>query len=791
MANKPINVLFIEDNPGDARLVREMLLEAEGARFKLECLDRLSAGLGRLAEGGIDCVLLDLTLPDSTELDTFERVQTQAPEIPIVIISGLDDEALAIEAVQKGAQDYLVKSYLDSYVLARTIRYAIERKRMEEELERYRGHLEELVKQRAAEVLRTNIELKAEIVERKRAGEALRETADYLDSLMSHASAPIIVWDPEFRIIRFNHAFELLSGYTADEVIGQQLHMLFPKASRDELLSRIARTASGEYWKSVEIPIRRKDGDIRVILWNSANIRSKDGSLPVAIIAQGIDITERKQAEESLRQSEERFRVLFEQAADCILLLEITPEGIPVIRDANNATFRLLGYERDALIGQPVSLIEAAPDASKVIDERRKNVLSGLGTIFEARHRCKDGTIRDFECSVTEMQIGSKTLAISVERDITGRKQAEEALRKSESRYKTLVDNLPQKVFLKDRNMVYVSCNRSFARDLGIDIEEFGGKTDFDFFPKELADQYRADDKRIMESGATEEFDEGYIKDEQGLIVHTVKTPIRDENGEVVGLLGIFWDITEERLAEEKLKKTLEDLERSNKELEQFAYVASHDMQEPLRMVSSYTQLLERRYKDKLDTDANEFIAYAVDGANRMQRLIQDLLAFSRVSSRGKSLTPTDCNAVLGTVRINLSVAIEENNARVTHDELPIVMADDTQLVQVFENLIGNAIKFHSEEPPRIHVSAEKNKKEWIFSIRDNGKGIDPQYHERIFVIFQRLQGKGEYPGTGIGLAICKRIIERHGGRIWVESEPEKGSIFYFTIPVRGGESHE
>lgn len=635
-------------------------------------------------------------------------------------------------------------------------------------------------------------ELEAEIAERKQAEEALGETADYLDSLMSHASAPIIVWDPGFRIIRFNHAFERLSGYTADEVIDQKLYMLFPEASRDESLSKIARTVSGEYWESVEIPILRKDGDIRVALWNSANIHAKNGSLPVATIAQGIDITRRKQTEESLHQSEERFRVLFEQAADCILLLEITPEGIPMIRDANNATFRLLGYERDELIGQPVSFMEAAPDASKVVDERRKNVLSELGTtMFEARHRCKDGTFRDFECSVTEMQIGSKTLAISVERDISERKQAEEALRKSESRYKTLVDNLPQKVFLKDTNMVYVSCNASFARDLGIEIEEFGGKTDYDFFLKELADKYRADDKRIMESGATEEFDEGYIKDEQGLIVHTVKTPIRDENGAVVGLLGIFWDITEQRLAEEKLKKTLEDLEHSNKELEQFAYVASHDLQEPLRMVSSYTQLLERRYKDKLDADAKEFIAYAVDGANRMQRLIQDLLAYSRVSSRGRPLTPADCNAVLGHVHINLSVAIEENSARVTHDELPLVMADETQLVQVFQNLIGNAIKFHAEEPPRIHVSAEKNEKEWIFSVKDNGKGIDPQYHERIFVIFQRLQGKGEYPGTGIGLAICKRIIERHGGRIWVESEPGKGSTFYFTIPVRRGGNHE
>ncbi len=510
-----------------------------------------------------------------------------------------------------------------------------------------------------------------DVTERKRAEEKLARLNLQNELILSSAAEGILGLDLQGNHTFVNPAAARMLGYEVEELLGRPSHSTwhhtkpdgspYPKeeceiytAYRD---GAVHRTSTEVFW--------RKDGTSFPVEYASTPINEQ--GLVAGAVVTFADITERKQAEESLRQSEERFRVLFEQAADCILLLEITPEGIPVIRDANNATFRLLGYERDELIGQPVSLIEAAPDASELVDERRKHVLSRLGTtIFEARHRCKDGTIRDFECSVTEMQIGSKTLAISVERDITERKQAEE-----------------------------------------------------------------------------------------------------------------------------DLKKTLADLERSNKELEQFAYVASHDLQEPLRMVSSYTQLLERRYKDKLDADAKEFIAYAVDGANRMQRLIQDLLAYSRVSSRGRPLTPTDCNAVLGHVRINLSVAIEESNARVTHDELPIVMADETQLVQVFQNLIGNAIKFCSEEPPRIHVSAEKNEKEWIFSVRDNGKGIDPQYHERIFVIFQRLQGKGEYPGTGIGLAICKRIIERHGGRIWVESEYGKGSTFYFTIPVRGGENHE
>ena len=225
-------------------------------------------------------------------------------------------------------------------------------------------------------------ELEAEITGHRQADEALRETTDYFDGLLSHANAPIIVWNPGFRIIRFNHAFERLSGYTAAEVVGQELHMFFPEASRVELLSKIARTTSGEYRESVEIPILRKDGAVRIILWNSANILAKNGTILLATMAQGTDITERKQAEEALRQSEERFRILFEQAADCILQLEITPEGMPVIRDANNATFRLLGYERDELIGQPVSFIEVTPDASEVVDERRQNVLSGKGTII-------------------------------------------------------------------------------------------------------------------------------------------------------------------------------------------------------------------------------------------------------------------------------------------------------------------------------------------------------------------------------------------------------------------------
>jgi PAS domain S-box-containing protein len=248
-------------------------------------------------------------------------------------------------------------------------------------------------------------------------------------------------------------------------------------------------------------------------------------------------------------------------------------------------------------------------------------------------------------------------------------------------------------------------------------------------------------------------------------------------------LIVTFNDITERKKAEEELNDTMTKLFLSNKELEQFAYVASHDLQEPLRMVSSYTQLLAKRYKDKLDTDAHEFIEFAVEGANRMQKLINDLLDFSRLNTRKKMMMITDCNSLLGKVRINLSVMIAEENAVLTNDDLPKVIADETQLMQLFQNLISNGIKYHGDNSSHVHVSAKEEKSEWIFSIKDNGIGIENEFHERIFGIFQRLHSKEEYSGTGIGLAICKRIIDRHGGRIWLESEKDKGTIFYFTIP--------
>lgn len=242
--------------------------------------------------------------------------------------------------------------------------------------------------------------------------------------------------------------------------------------------------------------------------------------------------------------------------------------------------------------------------------------------------------------------------------------------------------------------------------------------------------------------------------------------------------------IEERKQAEEALARQTQELARSNAELEQFAYIASHDLQEPLRMVKRYIQLIERRYGGQLDEDADEFIDFAVDGVERMQELINDLLAYARVSTHGKAFAPTDCSTVLDHALANLKIATEESNAVVTHDDLPTVMGDETQLIRLLQNLIGNAVKFRKKETrPEIHISAERTRDEWTFSVRDNGIGIDSRHFERIFMIFQRLHTREEYAGTGIGLAVCKKIVERHGGHIWVESGSGKGSTFYFTVP--------
>jgi signal transduction histidine kinase len=346
-----------------------------------------------------------------------------------------------------------------------------------------------------------------------------------------------------------------------------------------------------------------------------------------------------------------------------------------------------------------------------------------------------------------------------------------------------ILDTLREGLLLLDPELRVLAANHSFYQTFQVEEEETLGKVVY-----ELGDgQWDIPALRVLLKETINK--EQPFKDYQvehnfpriGQKVMLLNARIVEEGAIILAIE----DITERHRIEKELQQAMEELQRSNKELESFAYVASHDLQEPLRMVSSYTQLLAKRYQGQLDDEADEFIFFAVDGAKRMQQLINDLLAFSRVGTRGKPFGPVEGGKVLGRALTNLRGAVEESQAEVTTDTMPPLWGDEGQLVQVFQNLLSNAIKFRGPENPAISVAAELRDDEWLFCVRDNGIGIDPQYDTRIFQVFQRLHSRKDYAGTGIGLAICDKIIKRHGGSIWVESELGEGSAFFFTLPSR------
>jgi PAS domain S-box-containing protein len=387
----------------------------------------------------------------------------------------------------------------------------------------------------------------------------------------------------------------------------------------------------------------------------------------------------------------------------------------------------------------------------------------------------------------------SKTKSSPKSRKLSALQRAEKALEESEARFKTLVEHIPAITYIAalDEFSTTLYVSPQVQTILGFSQKDY--KKDPDIWRKQL---HPDDRTRIMdEVYKAHKFNKPF-KSEYRMLTSSGQVVwfrdeaviVRDKNDKPLFLQGIMYDLTELMIhrnhLEELVEKRTNELNRSNIDLQQFAYAASHDLQEPLRVIGGFVRLFAKRYKGKLDSQADEFIWHTVEGVKRMENLIKDLLAYSQIGTKGQDFKPSDCSLVIKEALANLQTAIGESNAKITCGVLPIVMADTSQLSRLFQNVIGNAIKFHGKKMPKIHVSAERKANEWVFSVKDNGIGIDPKDAGRIFIIFQRLHSREEYPGTGIGLAICKRIVERHSGRIWVKSEPGKGSTFYFTIPV-------
>jgi len=336
------------------------------------------------------------------------------------------------------------------------------------------------------------------------------------------------------------------------------------------------------------------------------------------------------------------------------------------------------------------------------------------------------------------------------------------------------------------------SWNAAAERIFGYRAEEMIGQSILRLLPEDRYDEERMILERLRQGEHVDHFETvRRTKDGRLLDVSLTISPLRDAHGMIIGASKIAHDITARKQAEAELVRQAIDLQRVNAELQQFAYIVSHDLGEPLRMVTNFVSLLAQRYQGKLDADADEYIGFAVDGARRMQQMLQDLLAYIRTGGQPQVFAPVDGEALLARVCTDLQMAIADAEAEITHEPLPTVQGDATLLGQVLQNLIGNALKFRGKEPPYIHVSAQRGGNHWRFAIRDNGIGLAPQHAERIFQVFQRLHTRSEYAGTGIGLAICKKIVEQHGGRIWVESRPGEGAIFYFTVSDIGGGEEE
>ncbi len=663
--------------------------------------------------------------------------------------------------------------------------------------------------------------LEQRVAERDATASALKKSETLFRSLFEFSPTAIFVEDDSGRVIDANSAACKLHGLTSAELVGKNVSDLVPSDVKNDLERTFPLWIDGSL-RLVESKSLRKDGtsvpveirgtridydgkkavllhvtDISARREVEETLRHARETLEKNVAARTADLAEtnaqllseiaqRKRIEAALRESTERFE----------LVIRGTNDGVWDWNLATNETYfsrrwkTMLGYDYDE-IGDKLEEWEKRvhPDDRVRARETIEAYFRGETPVYELEHRLlhKDGTYRWILARGVALrdENGKPYRMAGSHIDLTERREAEEKLRELHSFLHSIVENIPNMIFVKDaRELRFVRLNKAGEDLLGVRREDFIGKKDSDFFPPEEAGFFTENDRAVLQNGEVVDIAEEEIRTRvKGLrFLHTKKIPIANSEGAPQYLLGISEDITEHKQAREELERTAAELKRSNEELEQFAYVASHDMQEPLRMVASYTQLLQRRYSDKLDATANEFIEFAVDGARRMQQFITDLLQYSRVGTQGHVLEHVELQEILAAVRINLKVAIEESGAQIDADPLPAVAGDKRQLTQLLQNLIGNAIKFRGAETPRVRVTAARENGMWRIGIADNGIGIESKFFERVFVIFQRLHSRDEYAGTGIGLAICKKIVDRHGGRIWIDSKKGEGTTFFFTL---------
>ena len=593
----------------------------------------------------------------------------------------------------------------------------------------------------------------------------------------------ILMLDAEGRVKTWNIGAERIKGFAAEEIIGEHFSRFYPaedvasgKPARELATALREGRCEDEGWRV------RKDGSR---FWANSIITPlcDEAGHHEGFARITRDITSRRRAEETLRASEERFRTMAETIPTLVTIFQGTGHVY-----VNAAAESMLGYPREELL-QRSFLDYVHPDFREIVLERSLARQRGDIVIprYEIRIVTKSGRDLWVDFAAALVEYDGKPAVLGIASDITTKKQIDAALRESEERFRNAFDHALNGMYICGLEGEWLRVNEALCRILGRPREELLGMTGKAVTHPDDQEQDLVNARRLL-AGEISYYhaEKRYLrKDAQVVWVLVGGSVVRDPQGNPLYFVGHVQDVTEQKQTQEPLKRYAEALSRSNADLQQFASAASHDLQAPLRGVAGLCRLLEKTYQDRFDEQGKNWLRLLIQDAKNMDDLVRGLLRFSRVDTEGKPFDSTDSGAAVDRALAHLRSELEETLGQVTRAVLPVIPADADQLTDVFQNLIGNALKYRGNRPPRVHIAAVRKPREWLFSVRDNGIGIDPKYYEHVFVMFQRLHLPEEYPGAGIGLTLCKRIVERHGGRIWVEAPHDGGSQFCFTIPTR------
>jgi PAS domain S-box-containing protein len=665
-------------------------------------------------------------------------------------------------------------------------------RRSQQDLAALNRVLEQRVRQRAEEAQRragdlavANKRLEGEIAQRQQAESEVRNSQAMYISLVEDLPIPVIRKDANGKFIFANRTFCSWVGLTPDVIVGKSDFDLFPPAMaakyHDDDTSVLT---TGELFLDVE----RNEHSGTVKWVHVIKTPARDGANKI-IGTQAIfwDVTARRVAEDRLRDSEALYHSLVETLPLCL----VRKDENGVFTFVNQAFCQYFSTSPAHFIGQ-TDFDKFSLDVAQKYRAGDKHVMTTGQTIQSIESiQLPDGRQRKIQVFKSAVR-DARAAAVGVQiifRDVTDELAIADALRESQQRLQAMLDNTSAVVYLKDVAGRYQLINREFEKLFHVQQQEIVGRTDHEVFPLEFAEAFRANDVRVAQSGETLVTEEVAPHSDGPHTYVSSKFPLRNAQGEVFAVAGISTDITERRRAEEQLQLYAARLEATNRELEEFAYIVSHDLQEPLRTLSFFSDSLQHELGDILPEQSRQDLRFITTAAERMQQLVRDLLALSRAGRADLKRERVNLAECVQAALTALSTRLKETSAAIEVGELPEVFGDRTLLTQLFQNLIGNAVKFAGPQTPQVSISAQRREGSWVVGVRDNGIGIKPEYAQKIFAPFQRLHAQAEYEGTGIGLAICRKVVQRHGGKIWVDSVPGEGAHFQFELPIVNGET--